>query len=122
MLTARTYSNVIYRRVAALCGTDRNEKRFNAAPADFRIQGVDLLTLNNWVHQYDLLLVPHADGKRITRAVAKQFVVSVRSIRVGQVGFSAHIRSSRKRTLASTTSFLMIAVIATLAGLPNLII
>ena len=122
MLIARTYGNVIYRRVAALYGTDCNEKRLNAAPADFRIQGVDLLTLNNWVHQYDLLLVPHADGKRITRAFAKKSVVSVRSIRVGQVGFSAHIRSSRKRTLASTTSFLMIAVIATLAGLPVLII
>ena len=44
------------------------------------------------------------------------------SIRVGQVGFSVHFLSSRKRTLARTTSFLMIAVMATFGGLPRLII
>ncbi|MBL4874623.1 MAG: hypothetical protein JKY41_14880 [Rhodobacteraceae bacterium] len=42
--------------------------------------------------------------------------------RVGQAVFSVHIRPSRKRTLASTTSFLMIAVMATFGGFPRLII
>ena len=83
--------------------------------------GVGLSTLNKWVQQHQ-----HHDRmktwKERIRGFAKKFVYFARSIRVGQVSFSVQIRSSRKRTLARTTSFLMIAVIATFADLPLLII
>ena len=59
--------------------------------------GVGLSTLNKWVQQHqhdDLMSGCMKTLRRRTTAFAKKSEFCVRSIRVGQVGFSALIRSS----------------------------
>ena len=110
-------------RVALTSGLSRKQ-----VASDF---GIGFSTLSGWIkEERDTVFTPkpllHLSHKlnwfTKTNGCAKKCACFVRSIRVGQVGFSVHVRSSRNRTLANTTSFLMIAVIATFGGFPRLII